>query len=133
MEAAVIRRPFTSSITSPGKRPARAAAEEARSASRALEAELAAARVMLLNQAVLLAGVNDSLPVLVALSERLLAIGVLPYYLHLPDRVVGTSHFDVPEATAVRLHDGLRRTLSGYAVPRLVREVPGEASKVAFS
>jgi L-lysine 2,3-aminomutase len=96
-------------------------------------AELAAARVMLLNQAVLLAGVNDSLPVLVALSERLLAIGVLPYYLHLPDRVVGTSHFDVPEATAVRLHDGLRRTLSGYAVPRLVREVPGEASKVAFS
>lgn len=102
-------------------------------AQAAAVAELAAARVMLLNQAVLLAGVNDSLPVLVALSERLLAIGVLPYYLHLPDRVVGTSHFDVPEATAVRLHDGLRKTLSGYAVPRLVREVPGEASKVAFS
>ena len=95
--------------------------------------DLAASRAILLNQAVLLAGVNDTLPVLLGLSERLLAIGVLPYYLHLPDRVVGTAHFDVPEAKAVELVDGLRQTLSGYGVPRLVREVPGEASKVTIA
>jgi EF-P beta-lysylation protein EpmB len=95
--------------------------------------DLAAARAILLNQAVLLAGVNDTLPVLLGLSERLLAIGVLPYYLHLPDRVVGTAHFDVPEEKAVGLIDALRQTLSGFGVPRLVREVPGEASKVTIA
>jgi L-lysine 2,3-aminomutase len=95
--------------------------------------DLASSRAILLNQAVLLAGVNDSLQVLAGLSERLLAIGVLPYYLHLPDRVVGTAHFDVPEAKAVALVDALRQKLSGYAVPRLVREVPGEASKVSIA
>jgi EF-P beta-lysylation protein EpmB len=95
--------------------------------------DLASARAILLNQAVLLAGVNDTLPTLLGLSERLLAIGVLPYYLHLPDRVVGTAHFDVPEEKAVGLIDALRQTLSGYGVPRLVREVPGEASKVTIA
>jgi EF-P beta-lysylation protein EpmB len=95
--------------------------------------DLASSRAILLNQAVLLAGVNDTLPVLLGLSERLLAIGVLPYYLHLPDRVVGTAHFDVPEAKAVGLIDALRQKLSGYGVPRLVREVPGEASKVSIA
>lgn len=95
--------------------------------------DLASSRAILLNQAVLLTGVNDSLPVLLGLSERLLAIGVLPYYLHLPDRVVGTAHFDVPEAKAVGLIDSLRQKLSGYGVPRLVREVPGEASKVTIA
>ena len=94
---------------------------------------LASSRAILLNQAVLLTGVNDSLPVLLGLSERLLAVGVLPYYLHLPDRVVGTAHFDVPEAKAVGLIDSLRQKLSGYGVPRLVREVPGEASKVSIA
>jgi len=93
---------------------------------------LAGARAILLNQTVLLAGVNDALPTLLGLSERLLEVGVLPYYLHLPDRVVGTAHFDVPEARAIGLVDGLRRRLSGYGVPRLVREVPGEASKVTI-
>ena len=95
--------------------------------------DLASSRAILLNQAVLLTGVNDTLPVLLGLSERLLAIGVLPYSLHLPDRVVGTAHFDVPEAKAVALVDSLRQKLSGYAVPRLVREVPGEASKVSIA
>ncbi len=95
--------------------------------------DLASSRAILLNQAVLLAGVNDTLPVLLGLSERLLAIGVLPYYLHLPDRVVGTAHFDVPEEKAVGLIDSLRQKLSGYGVPRLVREVPGEASKVTIA
>jgi KamA family protein len=95
--------------------------------------DLASSRAILLNQAVLLAGVNDTLPVLLGLSERLLAIGVLPYYLHLPDRVVGTAHFDVPEVKAIELIESLRQKLSGYGVPRLVREVPGEASKVTIA
>ena len=90
---------------------------------------LAAGRSLLLNQAVLLAGVNDSHGVLAGLSSALLDAGVLPYYLHLPDRVAGTAHFDVPEEVAVGLLAGLRDALPGYAVPRLVREVPGEPSK----
>jgi EF-P beta-lysylation protein EpmB len=91
---------------------------------------LASSRAMLLNQAVLLAAVNDSVPVLAALSERLVDVGVLPYYLHLPDRVAGTSHFDVAETVAVGLLASLREILPGYAVPRLVREIPGQPSKV---
>ena len=91
---------------------------------------LASSRAILLNQAVLLAGVNDSVPVLAALSERLVGIGVIPYYLHLPDRVAGTAHFDVPESIAIALHEGLRAMVAGYAVPKLVREVPGEPAKV---
>lgn len=91
---------------------------------------LAGGRSVLLNQAVLLAGVNDSSDVLARLSMRLLDAGVLPYYLHLPDRVAGTAHFDVSEEQALRFQARLRDTLPGYAVPRLVREVPGEASKI---
>ena len=94
---------------------------------------LAASRALLLNQAVLLAGVNDAPDALAGLSRRLLDCGVLPYYLHLPDRVAGTAHFDVPEEEALRLHAGLRDTLPGYAVPRLVREVPGETAKVTIA
>lgn len=90
---------------------------------------LAAAPAILLNQAVLLAGVNDSTAVLAALSTRLVEIGVTPYYLHLLDRVRGAAHFDVPQARAEAIHRSLRESLSGYAVPRLVREVPGAASK----
>jgi len=93
-------------------------------------AELAASPAIILNQAVLLAGINDSAAVLAALSERLVEIGVVPYYLHLLDRVRGATHFDVPQGRAEELHRQLRDTLPGYAVPRLVREVPGEPSKV---
>ncbi|NBW85806.1 MAG: EF-P beta-lysylation protein EpmB [Planctomycetia bacterium] len=84
----------------------------------------------LLNQAVLLGGVNDSADVLRALSERLVELGVLPYYLHMLDRVRGAAHFEVTEARARELHGALRDTLPGYAVPRLAREVPGAAAKV---
>jgi len=91
---------------------------------------LAASPAIILNQAVLLAGINDSAAVLAALSERLVEIGVVPYYLHLLDRVRGATHFDVPQGRAEELHRQLRDTLPGYAVPRLVREVPGEPSKV---
>jgi len=91
---------------------------------------LASAPAMLLNQAVLLAGVNDSFAALRGLSERLVEIGVLPYYLHLLDRVRGAGHFEVTEARAIELHRRLRDSLPGYAVPRLAREVPGEPAKV---
>lgn len=91
---------------------------------------LAAAPALLLNQAVLLAGVNDTVAAQRALAERLVDIGIVPYYLHLLDRVRGAAHFEVPEAVAVELHRQLRESLPGYAVPRLVREVPGERAKV---
>ena len=90
---------------------------------------LAGLPAVVLNQAVLLRGVNDSAAVLAALSERLVEIGVVPYYLHLLDRVRGTRHFEVSEEEARRLHRRLQETLPGYAVPRLVREIPGERSK----
>ncbi len=91
---------------------------------------LRARGVPLLNQAVLLRGVNDSAAALAALSEALFAAGVLPYYLHLLDRVAGAAHFDVPEAEARRLMEALRAALPGYLVPRLVREVAGASSKL---
>lgn len=94
---------------------------------------LASLPAILLNQAVLLRDVNDSADVLAALSERLVEIGVVPYYLHLLDRVRGAAHFEVPEAEAQGLHRRLRDTLPGYAVPRLVREVPGERSKTPIA
>lgn len=83
----------------------------------------------LLNQAVLLRGVNDSVDALAALSERAHAAGVLPYYLHQLDRVQGAVHFEVDDPTALALHGGLSSRLSGYLVPRLVREVPGDTGK----
>jgi len=83
----------------------------------------------LLNQAVLLRGVNDRPDDLVALSETLFETGVLPYYLHLLDPVAGAAHFDVPEDTARGLVAEVAARLPGYLVPRLVREIPGEASK----
>jgi L-lysine 2,3-aminomutase len=98
---------------------------------RAACARLRSARITLLNQSVLLRGVNDSVDVLGNLSRALFDMGVTPYYLHLPDAVRGTAHFDVPLAEARELVAGLTATLSGYLVPRLVREVPGAASKVA--
>ncbi len=91
---------------------------------------LAALPAIILNQAVLLAGVNDSAETLAALSERLVEIGVSPYYLHLLDRVTGAAHYDVPVERAEALHRRLRDMLPGYAVPRLAREVPGEPAKV---
>jgi EF-P beta-lysylation protein EpmB len=85
--------------------------------------------VHLLNQAVLLRGVNDSSDALVELSEALFAAGVMPYYLHLLDRVQGTAHFDVPEAEALALRDAIHARLPGYLVPRLVREIAGQPGK----
>ena len=83
----------------------------------------------LLNQSVLLAGVNDDARTLADLSERLFACGVLPYYLHLLDKVQGAAHFDMPLDKALGIFRTLQSLLPGYLVPRLVREEPGKTSK----
>jgi len=87
----------------------------------------------LLNQAVLLRGVNDNPDTLAALSERLFACGTLPYYLHLLDPVAGAAHFDVDERTGRDLVAQIRARLPGYLVPRLVRETPSELSKTLIA
>ena len=91
---------------------------------------LVSAGVPVLNQAVLLRGVNDDADVLAALCERLVDLGVQPYYLHQLDPVAGAAHFLVPQERGLALMAALRQRLSGYAVPRYVREVPGELHKV---
>jgi EF-P beta-lysylation protein EpmB len=90
---------------------------------------LKAAGATLLNQSVLLRGINDDVDALAALSERMFAAGVLPYYLHQLDRVQGAAHFEVNDACALALLEALRARLPGYLVPRLVREVGGDTSK----
>ena len=91
---------------------------------------LRAAGITLLNQAVLLRGVNDTLADQIALSESLGDHGVLPYYLHVLDRVRGAKHFHVPDDQAKTLVGRMMTRLPGFLVPRLVREVAGESGKV---
>jgi EF-P beta-lysylation protein EpmB len=104
-------------------------AADVAAALRALRPQVAA----LLNQAVLLRGVNDCADALVALSERLFECGVLPYYMHLLDRVAGAAHFEVDEQSGKALIGAMRARLPGYLVPRLVREIPGELSKTPIA
>lgn len=92
-------------------------------------AALRATGATVLNQSVLLHGVNDSIDVLEDLSVRLFDIGVLPYYLHQLDRVAGAAHFQVGDDRARALHAGLRERLPGYLLPRLVREIAGASAK----
>ena len=92
-------------------------------------AKLRGTGATLLNQAVLLRGVNDSVEALANLSQRSHAAGVLPYYLHQLDRVEGAAHFEVDDTRARQLHAALAARLSGYLVPRLVREVAGDPGK----
>ncbi len=83
-----------------------------------------------LNQAVLLKEINDDVETLAALCEELVDLGVMPYYLHQLDQVVGTAHFEVPEARGLELIAALRTRLPGYAIPQFVREVAGAPHKV---
>ena len=94
--------------------------------------KLRAAGVTLLNQTVLLRGVNDDVDVLAELSRRLFDVGVLPYYLHVLDHVRGAAHFEVPQAEAQAIAGQLAGRLSGYLVPRLVREIYGAPAKVTL-
>jgi EF-P beta-lysylation protein EpmB len=89
--------------------------------------------IPVLNQSVLLRGVNDDVTTLAALSEALVNSGILPYYLHAHDPVQGTEHFDVPDERGASLIASLQTKLSGYAVPKFVREIPGMASKTPIS
>jgi KamA family protein len=86
---------------------------------------------ILLNQSVLLKGVNDSASTLKQLSLRLFDAGVIPYYLHTLDRVVGSHHFEVRDEIAVKIIKTLSSQLPGYLVPKLVREIEGESEKCA--
>lgn len=90
---------------------------------------LRACGVTLLNQAVLLAGVNNSADSQIELAEGLFAQGVLPYYLHLPDKVAGTHHFFVRQDNAKQIYRSMQAQLSGFLLPRLVQEIPGRSAK----
>jgi len=92
-------------------------------------AQLQQHRVSLLNQSVLLKGINDSLGQLTALSHALHQAHVLPYYLHLTDATQGTAHFTVEKPQALLLIDQLRQQLPGYLVPRLAQEEPFKEAK----
>ncbi len=85
--------------------------------------------IPVLNQAVLLRGVNDDVETLIALSRRLIDHRITPYYLHQLDRVRGAAHFEVSEREGLRLVRAMREALPGYAVPKYVRETAGERSK----
>lgn len=92
-------------------------------------AKLKDANITVLNQAVLLRGVNDEESIQVRLSESLFALGVLPYYLHMLDRVQGTAHFAVSDARAREIHRNIQARLPGFLVPKLVREEAGARNK----
>jgi EF-P beta-lysylation protein EpmB len=96
----------------------------------AVLAKLADAGIVLLNQSVLLAGVNDTVEAQAELCERLVDLRVLPYYLHQLDRVAGAAHFEVPIDSGQRIIDELRSRLPGYVVPRYVQEIVGANSKI---
>ncbi len=88
---------------------------------------------VLLNQSVLLKGINDSAQTLIDLSERLFEAKVLPYYLHLLDKVAGAAHFDVSKQTALQLIEEVKTRLAGYLVPKLVEERAGFPYKMAIN
>jgi len=108
-------------------------ANELNSKVRSAFEDLKEANVTLLNQAVLLKGINDDSQQLIELSEKLFSMGVLPYYLHLLDRAAGTAHFETSENQAIALMNQLKKNLPGYLVPKLVREQAGAESKTIIA
>lgn len=91
------------------------------------------AHLQILNQAVLLKGINHDVESQVELSEKLFEAGIMPYYLHFLDKVTGTTHFSTSLGDAVELENALRSRLPGYLVPKLVIEQPGKQSKLPVS
>tara|TARA_R110002072_G_scaffold157176_1_gene307748 strand:- start:312 stop:1304 length:993 start_codon:yes stop_codon:yes gene_type:complete len=89
--------------------------------------------ILVLNQSVLLKGINDSVEALINLSERLVKDNIIPYYLHLLDPVAGAAHYDVPLDEAKKLIDEMQARVSGYLVPKLVKEEIGASSKTLAS
>ncbi len=94
---------------------------------------LRAARIPLFNQSVLLRGVNDNAQVLTKLSESLFDAGIQPYYLHLFDAVQGAAHFDVTEKDAIAIVKDMLASLPGFLMPKLVREIAGQANKTPIN
>ena len=107
-------------------------ANEIDSSVRAALEAVARTETVLLNQSVLLKGINDNADRLESLSRALFSCGVLPYYIHLLDPVRGAAHFDVPASRGTELIQELRCRLPGYLVPQLVREEPGQPGKTAI-
>ena len=95
--------------------------------------KLKSSGVIIFNQAVLLAGVNDSIAALSNLFEKGFEADIIPYYLHLLDPVAGAAHFNVEKSRALSLMAGLRNQLPGYLVPRLAQELAGEKSKTVLA
>ncbi|MFW5443258.1 MAG: EF-P beta-lysylation protein EpmB [Methylococcaceae bacterium] len=91
------------------------------------------ANITLLNQSVLLKGINDNAAQLCALSESLFDCGILPYYLHLLDKATGTGHFEVDQNLAIDLMNQIKKQLPGYLVPKLVKEQAGAANKITIA
>ncbi len=88
--------------------------------------------IPVLNQSVLLKGVNDTIEAFEALCTKLVDNGIVPYYLHQHDRVAGAHHFDVEESVGHSLIQQLQDRLGGYGVPKYVREIPGKAGKTTL-
>jgi len=107
-------------------------ANELNEATRQAFQQLRCATDALLNQSVLLKGVNDRAETLACLSLCLFEQGVLPYYLHCLDPVAGAAHFDLPDIRINALWKELSASLPGYLLPRLVQEIAGEPSKLSF-
>lgn len=91
--------------------------------------QLSAQHITVLNQAVLLKGVNDSAQTLIDLSYRLFEARVMPYYLHVLDKVKGAQHFDLIPSEIDDIYRDVLANLPGYLVPKLVREIAGEKNK----
>lgn len=90
-------------------------------------------RIPLFNQSVLLKNINDNAYTLAQLSEKLFDSGIQPYYLHLLDKVQGAAHFDIDEKNAITIYQQLMATLPGFLVPKMVREIAGEANKTPIN
>ena len=87
------------------------------------------AGITVLNQSVLLKGINDNSNQLISLSEKLFDVGIIPYYLHMLDPVQGASHFDTSKDHAIEIYSQLKSQLPGFLLPRMVEEKPGQTSK----
>ena len=94
---------------------------------------LRVARIPLFNQSVMLKGINDNSQILCELSEQLFDAGIQPYYLHLFDPVQGAAHFDIPEEKAITIVKEMLASLPGFLMPKLVREVAGQANKTPIN
>lgn len=90
-------------------------------------------KITVLNQSVLLKGVNDSAEILAELSEKLFQYGAMPYYLNVLDKVQGAAHFDLDTAEALKIYKDLLSLLPGFLVPKIVREVSGELNKLPIA